>query len=115
MFHLSNTNILISSGAFLNCSTQNFTIFTIDNSSFYLKNTHVYDFHSLLLYSSLGFINIDNCFFSNLNSTSLGKDYVIRLANNVSFIFNSSLFEDLKNFSYVINKNSFNQLVNLNR
>ena len=101
LFQFNNSNILMNYGIIQNCSAQNFTIFTINNSSFYLENTQINDFHSTLMYSSFGFIQIKNSSFTNFNSTHLDNQYIIKFEQNVSFLIKSSLFQNLSNFAYV--------------
>ena len=103
MMNFNNSSaIYISFGTLQNCSVPNFTIFTIYNSSFYLENTQFYDFHSLLIYSSLGFISIDHSIFSNSNNGILVNDSAIKLENGVSFTIKNSIFQNLFNFAKVI-------------
>ena len=98
MIQLNNTKIYINSGKLQNCSAQTFYIFAISNSNLYLLNTQFYNFRSILLYSSSGFIRIDNCFFNNVNLSLAESDFCIKFEKKVSFIIKSSLFENLSNF-----------------
>ena len=61
-----------------------------------------HDFHSELIYSSFGFLTIDACFFNNVNCSLFKNDFVIKLEQNVSCIFNKSQFHNLDNFEKVI-------------
>ncbi len=103
MMWFGEAKIYIDSGILQNCSAQNFTIFTFNNSSLYLVNMQFYDFHSQLIYSGLGFLSIDSCFFSNDNCRSLGNDFAIKLEKYVSCIFRKSQFSNLDNFAKVKN------------
>ena len=103
MIIVNNTEIIIYSTILQNCSTQNFTIFKIDNSSFYLENTQFNDLNSNVMDSSRGFIRINNCFSTNFNSFTLENDYYLKLEGNVSFIINNSSFKNLYNFAKVRN------------
>ena len=77
MMWFSESKIYIDSGIIQNCSAQNFTIFTFYNSSLYLENMQFHDFHSQLIYSGLGFLTIDGCFFNNVNCNLLENDVAI--------------------------------------
>ena len=105
MILVYNSNAYFFSGIFKNCSSHNYTIFLVDNSSFSLENMEFYDFYSLLIYSSLGFIRFDNCIFNNLNnlnSNNLENEMAIKLEQHVSFIIRNSQFKNLYNFAKVI-------------
>ena len=103
MMWLRESKIYIDSGIIQNCSIQNFIIFTFSNSSLYLQNMQFYDFHSQLIYSGLGFLTIDSCFFNNVNCSPLENEFAIKLENNVSCIFKKNQFHNLANFAKVIN------------
>ena len=102
MIGFTNSLIYILNGTLQNCSAQNFSIFSINNSSFYLENFHFIDFHSLLIYSNLGLIAIDSCFFINSNSKILESDSAIKFEKQVSFSLKNSQFKNLTNFAKVI-------------
>ena len=99
---LDNSKIYLFSGKIENCSAQNFTIFKIYNSSFYLEDIKFYNINSSLLYSSLGVIRINNCFFDNFYAGSSESEFVLKLENEVSFFIKNSTFQNLKNFEKVI-------------
>ena len=102
MIWFRNSKIYLDSGILQNCSAQNFKIFTIYNSSFYLGNTQFHDFHSQLIYSGLGILKIDSCYFENMNYI-LESDSAINLEKQVSFILKKCKFQYLNNFDNVLN------------
>ena len=63
------------------------------------------EFNSQLIYSSLGSISIDYCFFNNINCSSSENDYdsAIKLEKNVTSIFKKSIFRYIYNFAKVRN------------
>ena len=100
----SDSEIYIDSGIIQNCSAEYSIIFNFYNSSLYLQNMQFYEFNSQLIYSGLGFLTIDACFFNNFNGSSdLENDFAIKLEKNVSCIFKKSQFHNLDIFAKVIN------------
>ena len=104
MILMNNSEIHIFSGTLQNCSAQNFSLFTIYNSNFYFENTQIYNFHSMLIYSDLGFIGVDQCSLNNINSSNFENSFIIQLVNNVSSIIKNSIFQNLNNFMRVKKK-----------
>ena len=63
---ITNSKIDVTFGRFENYYAQNFTMFTINNSSLTLNKTIFSNFTSVLIYSAIGSIEIDNCNFNNV-------------------------------------------------
>ena len=104
---VTNSKIDVTFGRFENYYAQNFAIFTINNSSFSLNNTNFSNFASVLIYSAIGSIKIDNCNLNNeFLSFSYVNEYVIMLEDNVSFLIKNSEFKFLRTY----NKESINFL-----
>ena len=103
MIWFKNSKINILFGILENCSAQNFKILNIYNSSLYGGNTQFHNFNSMLIYSNLGFLTVDYCFFKNFNCSILDNESAIKLEKKVSFIFKKSIFQYLDNFAKVIN------------
>ena len=102
MIQLNNSNISINYGNLQSLSVQNLSIFKIYNSKFYLENSAIYDFNSVLIESILGFIKIDNCTFDNVNSSSILQNAAaVSLQGDVDFLIKNSHFENLYNFANV--------------
>ena len=99
---VTNSKIDVTFGRFENYYAQNFAIFTINNSSLALNSTIFSNFTSVLIYSAIGSIEIDNCNFNNvLLSFSNVNDYAIKLENKVSFLMKNSQFQFLRNYDKV--------------
>ena len=102
VIQFNNSNISINSGTLQSISVQNFSIFTIHNSKFYLENSTIYDFNSVLMESTLGFIKIVNCIFDNVNSSSILQNAAaVSLQGDVAFLIKNSQFQNLYNFANV--------------
>lgn len=102
MIYFHNSSIEMYFGTLQNCSAQNYTIYTVYNTNFYIENTQFFDFHSRLIYSGLGFITIDDCFFDNFNCEHLENESAIKLENKFSINLKNSIFQYLDNFAKVI-------------
>ena len=79
-----------------------------------LNNTIFSNFTSVLIYSAIGSIEIDNCNFNNVFlSLSYVNDYAIKLENNVSFLIKNSQFKFLTTYNKVSIKFYKNQNIKL--
>ena len=111
---VTNSKIDVTFGRFENYYAQNFTMFTINNSSLTLNKTFFSNFTSVLIYSPIGSIEIENCIFNNVfEYSSYVNDYAIKLENNVSFHMKNSQFQYLRNYNKVSIKFYKNQDIKL--
>ena len=102
MIILNDSKVNVNFGRFEKYYAQNLTIFTVNNSTLILENSIFSDFASILIYSSIGFIGIDSCNFTNaFVSFSKVNSYVVKLENQVSFIIRNSQFQFLRKFDKV--------------
>ena len=111
---VTNSKIDVTFGRFENYYAQNFTMFTINNTILTLSNTFFSNFTAVLIYSSIGSIEIENCIFNNVfEYSSYVNDYAIKLENNVSFHMKNSQFQYLRNYNKVSIKFYKNQDIKL--